>query len=196
VNAESDIEKRILDHIRANIPSIAEHLVATRDMALEINSALGDPVLPEKVGIAGLCHDLARLVVPEGIPGELRKRGIDPESLGYVHPILLHGFLGAEIAREEFGIDDGEILDAIRHHVTGRAGMTLIEKIVYVADKVDRTRKFPGIETLRNLALTDFDRAVPEVIAWVIGYVVAEKLPLDYNSVAAYNAALNDLNKH
>lgn len=142
--------------------------------------------------LAALCHDLARLVDPSDIVSELKSRGLDPDSVGFVTPILLHGFLSAEIAKEKFGIDDGEILDAVRWHATGRDEMTDLEKVIYVADKIEETRDYPGVEELRNVVVEDFQTGFQRVVASVIEYVVARSQPLDYNSVDAWNRAIRD----
>jgi len=191
----SESEKRALDYIRSEIHEIEGHLVGTRDLALEINRDQSLGFDEEKVILAALCHDLARLHDPEIMKRELLERGIDPDSLNCQAPILLHAALSAELARERIGIQDPEILDAIRRHATGTADMTLFDKLIYVSDKVERGRSFDGVDELRTKAVTDLVSAFPEVIAAVIRWVVARNEPLDYNSVAAYNRTLNDLDR-
>ncbi len=192
VRSYSPQEQRALDYIRSEVPRAETHLVATRDFALEINEDQSLGLNEEKVVLAALCHDLARLMDPAEIESQLRQRGIDPDSLGFVTPILSHGHLSAELARERIGIEDEEVLEAIRWHATGRGEMSLLEKLVYVADKVEATRDYPGVEKLRELVREDFHRSIPLVIGSVIKHVVAMNQPLDYNSVAAYNRALGD----
>ncbi len=190
---KSPLEIRALDYIRAEIPRLEEHSVGTRDFALEINRDQSLGLDEEKIILAALCHDFARLMEPGMIVSELKARGIDPDSFGYVIPILLHGILSAELAKEKIGVTDEETLNAIRWHVTGQAEMTVLDRLIYVSDKVEeRTREYPGVGELRELVVKDLMKAYPRVLAAVITYVVAELQPLDYNSIAAYNRAIDE----
>ena len=72
---------------------------------------------------------------------------------------MLHGKTAAEIARHEYSAPD-DVCDAIACHTTGKAGMTLIDKIIYLADYIEETRDFDGVEPARQLAKHDIDRAL------------------------------------
>ena len=74
-------------------------------------------------------------------------------------PALLHALTGAELARELFGVSDA-VYGAIRWHTTGRPDMSLLEKILYLADYVEPTRDFDGVKKLRKLCFEDLDRAM------------------------------------
>ena len=186
------LETIALDYIESCIePILASHLISTRDYALEINKALSLGIDEEKISLASLCHDLARLMPEDEIRRGLSDRGIDPDSLNTASPILLHGPLSAEIAREKIGIEDEEILQAIRIHATGCGEMSVLDKVIYIADKIEPTRDFPGVDDLRKLAFENLDSAFLAVISSVIAWLVARNEPLDYNTVAAYNRALS-----
>ena len=73
-------------------------------------------------------------------------------------PKLLHGPVAAELARRELGVEDTEVLDAIREHTTGRPGMGPLSLVLYVADKIEPARDYPSVENLRRLAHQDLDR--------------------------------------
>jgi len=187
----SPLERRALDFISANIDrELAGHLIGTRDFALEINRDQTLGLHEESVALASLCHDLARRIPPDEILSELESRRIDPAEYGFVVPVLFHGVLSAEIAREKVGVTDEDVLDAIRWHAGGRRDMSLLAKLVYVADKVEPSRRFPGVEELRSAVRLGLEGAFPRIVASVICYIVARNLPLDYNSVAAYNQAV------
>lgn len=101
-----------------------------------------------KVIVSCLLHDCMKYEnrVNEGVPADV------------VGTKILHAFNGAEEARIAFGITDAEVLDAIRYHTTGRAGMTPLDKLVYTADMVEEeTRDFEGVEELRAAAYLDLD---------------------------------------
>ena len=96
------------------------------------------------------------------MPEQLRlcaKYGIIPDELERENGKLLHAKTGAAVARFEFGSDD-EVVEAIRWHTTGRPNMTTLEKVLYMADYMEPTRDFPGVEELRRLAYEDLDRAM------------------------------------
>ena len=102
----------------------------------------------DKVIVSCLLHDCMKYEdrVNEGVPADV------------VGTKILHAFNGAEEARIAFGVTDGEVLDAIRYHTTGRAGMTPLDKLVYTADMIEEeTRDFEGVETLRAAAYRDLD---------------------------------------
>lgn len=184
---------RVLDYIAVKIPAMEEHLLGTCVFALELKRSQKIDYTEEQVALAALCHDLARLYSEEDMVKTLQSKGIDPDSFGFSHSILLHGYVSEIIAREEIGINDEDILSAIRKHTTGEKDMTVLDKLIYVSDKIESGRDFPGIEELRELARKDIVTAFPSVIASVINMVVARKWPLYYNSVAAYNQAILEI---
>ena len=88
-----------------------------------------------------------------------KKYGIIPDDVEATEGKLLHSKTGAAIAKYEFGCDD-QVYGAICWHTTGRPGMTLLEKVIYMADYIEPTRDFEGVEELRRLAYDDLDRAL------------------------------------
>ncbi|MCM1533983.1 MAG: nicotinate (nicotinamide) nucleotide adenylyltransferase [Corallococcus sp.] len=98
----------------------------------------------DKVFLACLLHDCAKYVSPS-----------DYEKYGFVKPPdmplpVVHSFLGASVAKRDFGVNDEEILNAVAYHTTGRPNMTRLEKIVYVADKTEETRPYPLSHLLKG----------------------------------------------
>jgi predicted HD superfamily hydrolase involved in NAD metabolism len=118
-----------------------------------------------KARVAGLLHDLARLYSPERLLAESAARGIPIGESERRHPMLLHARLGAEIARERFGVEDAEVLSAIEKHTTGAATMTPLDCAVYLADSLEPERSFPERAALWQLALRDLGAATRETIA-------------------------------
>ena len=114
---------------------------------------------PQKASEAAILHDVTK---KENLAAQLRlceKYGIIPDSVEAHEGKLLHSKTGAAIARFEFGCDD-EVCGAICWHTTGRPDMTLLEKVIYMADYIEPTRDFPGVEELRRLAYNDLDMAM------------------------------------
>lgn len=114
---------------------------------------------PEKAAEAAILHDCTKKA---DLPEQLvlcKKYGVEPDPIERVSNKLLHAKTGAAVARTEFGCRE-DIVSAIRWHTTGRADMTLLEEIVYMADYIEPNRDFHGVERLRELAYADLDRAM------------------------------------
>ncbi len=114
---------------------------------------------PDDAAEAGILHDVTKAQSKEKQLKLCKKYGIMLETAEIENPALLHALTGAALAKDRFGASD-EICSAIRWHTTGRPGMTTLEKIVYLADYVEPTRDFEGVEKLRALCFEDLDRAM------------------------------------
>lgn len=115
----------------------------------------------EKAFLAGLLHDAAKYMSGGEYLEKAAEFGLEVSDSERMAPGLLHAKLGAAFAESEYGVHDPDILAAIASHTTGRAGMSLLEKIVCIADYVEPFRpSLPNIDELRELAFTDLDRAV------------------------------------
>ncbi|ARD49533.1 bis(5'-nucleosyl)-tetraphosphatase (symmetrical) YqeK [Sporosarcina sp. P33] len=124
-----------------------EHVLRVTETAMKLAEEVGVSV--EKAEIAGLFHDYAKFMNKEELL-ELLKRDEEYELYVKYHSELWHAPVGALLAKERYGVDDDEILQAIRFHTTGRAGMGELEKVIYIADLIEPGRKFPGINELRQ----------------------------------------------
>lgn len=161
------------------------HTMGVVEAALKMCDAYGGDRL--KVHTAALLHDCAK-----DYPDEMKRRfckefhvPVDEIMLSSID--LTHAFLGAEVARREYKVDDEEILDAIRYHTTGRKNMTLTEKIVFIADYIEPNRKpFEGLEEARELAFHNIDITMKVILHDTIAYVKKRDRPLHPLSVEAY----------
>ena len=108
----------------------------------------------QKAEIAGLVHDCAKYFTDEQIEDCVRKFNIELDSLEVNNIALSHSVIGSYVAKEVFNIDDEEIINAIKYHTTGRENMSLLEKIIYMADLIEEGRKFPRVEELRELTFS------------------------------------------
>ncbi|MCL2598360.1 MAG: bis(5'-nucleosyl)-tetraphosphatase (symmetrical) YqeK [Firmicutes bacterium] len=122
------------------------HRVAQTALQIALNV---HGVVRHKVVMAALLHDIAKRTPQAQIV--LTKQ--QEKFLLALSPNIVHAFLGAEIAQQKFGVSDLDVLNAIRHHTTGRAEMSDLEKIIYLADMVEPRRTMPGVESVRDLAL-------------------------------------------
>ena len=138
-------------------PNRVAHVLGCRDTAVELAKRWGaDETAAAR---AGILHDITKAL--DG-PLQLtlcREYGTILDEFGYKYPKTLHALTGSLVAERIFG-ESPAVVSAICHHTTGKADMTLLEKIIYVADYMEPCRNFPGVEKLRELAFTDIDAAL------------------------------------
>ena len=139
--------------------------------------------------IAALGHDLYRAHVDAKLLAEGEVAGLSVSSVERSQPILLHGSLGALSMAERYGIDDEEVLAAARYHTTGRAGMSVLEKLIFVADKIEpeKARAVPAFVEARAAADQDLERAVHLILDHHIARALDRGWPLHPDSIAARN---------
>ena len=133
------------------------HVAGCESEAIELARRWGED--PETAAEAGILHDITKRLSHEEQLNLCEKYAIICDSAERSMPKLLHAKTGAAVARERFGVRD-PVYEAIRWHTTGKPDMTLLEKIIYLADYIEPTRDFPGVDTLRELAYEDLDRAL------------------------------------
>ena len=123
--------------------------------------------------IAALLHDCTKKLDMDRQLSLCRHYGIDLDPLEQVSLKLLHSKTGAAVARDKFGVSE-EIYNAIYYHTTGKADMTLLEKIIYLADYIEPSRRFPGVDELRRAVHTDLNeglyRALLDSVKELQGY--------------------------
>jgi predicted HD superfamily hydrolase involved in NAD metabolism len=167
------------------------HSVGVMETAKELSAVYGCDV--KKAGIAGLLHDCGR-IEDDGV---LLKLAMDSDiildDITKNNPKLIHGYLGAEIAKNEYGINDREILDAIRYHTTGKPRMSLLEKIIYIADYIEPGREFPGVEDVRKLAYINLDESLLAAMDNTIKYIIENGWLLHNNTVMARNELILEI---
>ncbi|MDO4323530.1 MAG: bis(5'-nucleosyl)-tetraphosphatase (symmetrical) YqeK [Lachnospiraceae bacterium] len=142
----------------------------------------------EKAQVAGLLHDCAKCIPNAKKLKLCHQNNISVSDVERKSPYLLHARLGAYIAKEKYHIHDPEILSAIEYHTTGKAGMTLLEEIIFIADYIEPMRsKASNLPEIRAMAFQDIDRAVYMTMRDTIEYLKEEKSCLDNQTVVAYN---------
>ena len=114
----------------------------------------------ERAYLAGLLHDCAKNLPEDGLRNLIKRSNYPVYEGELENPQLLHSIAGSVIAKEVFEIEDEEILSAIRYHTIGRVNMTLLEKIIYLADLVEENRTFALVEKMRALAFLNLDQAL------------------------------------
>lgn len=141
-----------------------------------------------KAEIAGILHDAAKYVKLADVGSYCEKYNIHLDDMEKKSTALSHSVLGSYIARYEFGIEDENILSAIRYHTTAKPDMNILEKIIYVADVIEVGRDYPGVDDLREVAFSgDLDRAVLMALENAILSVIRKKAPLHLRTIEARN---------
>ena len=142
----------------------------------------------QKAEIAGILHDAAKYVKLEDVGSYCEKYNIHLDDMEKKSTALSHSVLGSYIAMYEFGIEDENILSAIRYHTTAKPDMNILEKIIYVADVIEVGRDYPGVDDLREVAFSgDLDRAVLMALENAILSVIRKKAPLHLRTIEARN---------
>lgn len=164
------------------------HIRGTEMAAMRLAERWGADV--EKARRAAILHDCTKY---EGMEKQLalcRRYGVELDELEREAVKLLHSKTGAWIARDVFGADD-DIFSAIYWHTTGKADMTVLEKILYLADYMEPTRNFPGVERLRALSEESLDEAVLMGLNMSVQEMEERKLAVHHNTLEARAYILN-----
>lgn len=172
-----DFEEKLRTMLK---PERFMHSLSVRDTAVKMAEIFGADT--EKARIAGLLHDNAKNM--DNLYERCRDLEVELDEIEMQNAGLVHAKLGAETAKCIFGVTDSEIIGAIRHHTLGKPDMTLLEKIVFVADLTEPLRTFPDAARLREIAFSDIDRAVYECVKSTIAVNLARKTAVHPNAYA------------
>ncbi len=186
-----DARFEILRAAVARLPrGLAEHIEGTVAEARRLAHLHG--IDEERAALAAWGHDIARALSPSELLAEARRLGLAVDPIQEAAPILLHGPVAEALLGREYGIDDAEVLAAARYHTTGRAGMSTLEKIVFIADKIEtgKAKGNPAAASVRQLADEDLDAAVLQLLNRHLVEASHRGWPLHPDSVAARNELL------
>ncbi|WNS81894.1 bis(5'-nucleosyl)-tetraphosphatase (symmetrical) YqeK [Domibacillus sp. DTU_2020_1001157_1_SI_ALB_TIR_016] len=160
------------------------HTLGVSEAAVELADRYGADVY--KAELAAIFHDYAKFRPKEEMKQILIDEREDERLLAFHHE-LWHAPAGAVLVRREAGIEDEDILSAIRWHTTGKPGMTLLEKIIYLADYIEPGRAFPGVEEVRAIAKQSLNAAVLAAVKNSILFLMSKKQPVFPVTMDMYN---------
>jgi predicted HD superfamily hydrolase involved in NAD metabolism len=184
MNLLNDREK-LLAQVRAQMNEKRYvHTLGVAASARELANRYGAD--PDKAELAGYVHDYCKCWPIERMREYLLRFDM-PQDVLHGEKELWHAFVGAIVIQTELGITDPEVLQAVRYHTTGRAGMSLLEKVVCVADYIEPNRDFPGVETIRDLAKSDLDQALAFALGGTITHLIELKKSVYPLTLLAYN---------
>ena len=162
-----------------------EHTMAVARLSGELARVYGADV--EAAKAAGLLHDISKEIPSDVQFTILKESGIINDTSLLANPNVYHGITAFLTVPERFSVTDEDVLNAIRYHTTGRRGMSLLEKIVYVADVVSYDRTYKEAEELRERAFSDLDGVLFYAVRFTIKKLVKQSLPIAFDSIDCYN---------
>jgi predicted HD superfamily hydrolase involved in NAD metabolism len=158
-------------------------------MAMRYNPDTKTNDFIKRAEIAGLLHDCAKCMDNNKKLKICNKNNIPYSNFEANNPYLLHGRVGAYIAKTKFNIKDEDILNAIEWHTTGRPDMSLLEKIVFIADYIEPSRKpVPELDEIRQLAFIDIDKAMEKILENTLRYLDSKGAAIDKMTQFTYDS--------
>lgn len=165
------------------------HTIGVMDTAVKLAERFGADV--KKAETAAIFHDYAKFRPKEEMKQIILNDNKSLDVLDFHHE-LWHAPAGAVLVKTEAGITDEDILSAIRYHTSGRPGMTLLEKVIYVADYIEPGRRFPGVDEVRVLAEEDLDLALIQALKNTITFLMTKNQAVFLDTLATYNALVKE----
>lgn len=177
------------DIIRARLtPQRFEHSLCVAKSAKELAEKYGAD--PKKAYTAGLLHDCCKDMPHTEQLKYLLSNGVVPTDCEINSPKLYHAMCGAVFIKKELGVTDDDIIEAVRCHTTGKKGMSLLEKVLFIADFISADRTYPGVDIMRKKAAVSLDEAIIEGIGFTIKELVEANRPVHTYTVEAFNEAV------
>ena len=169
-----------------------EHTLGVAYTAAALAMRYGADV--QSARLAGLLHDCAKCLSDEKRLSICKKHHISMSDVEKRNPFLLHAKVGSFLAMDKYKVTDPDIINAILNHTTGRPGMSLLEKIVFIADYIEPGRKqAPNLEEVRKLAFIDLDKALVMILADTIEYVKSTGGEFDPMTEQTYEYYLKEM---
>ncbi len=159
-----------------------EHTLGVMETAIKLAKRFGAD--EKQAELTAIFHDYAKFRDQEEMKTIIQEQSMDPELLEY-NSELWHAPVGAYLVEKEVGITDSVILDGIRYHTSGRPNMSLLEKIIYLADYIEPGRHFPGVEEVREMAEEDLDKALIQAIKNSVAFLMKKNqriFPLTFHT--------------
>lgn len=141
----------------------------------------------EKAYIAGILHDITKEIPKEEQLQIIANGGIILDNVQQNAPKLWHSISGSVYVREKLGINDVDIINSIRYHTTGRAGMSLLEKIIFIADFTSAERSYNGVEIMREKSRNSLEDAMLFACKFTIGDLSSRSLAIHRDQLDCYN---------
>ena len=177
----------IKEYLQKNLkPSRYEHILGVAETAKKLASVYG--VDENKAEIAGLAHDVAKNLSREEMLQIIKENNISLSLVEENNLNLWHSVIAPIVAKNELQINDEEILESLRWHTTGKENMSVLEKIIYIADMIEPGRRmFDGLEEIRSATFENLDKGVYVGLTHSIKYILDNDHLIDENTIRARN---------
>ncbi len=181
-----------IDYLKENLNEHRfNHSINVADKCLYLAKKYGCD--EQKAYFCGLIHDICKNETKENMLQMFNRFGIILDNVQMEVELLWHSIAGSVLIQEKYGICDEEIINAVRYHTTGRSDMTMLEKIVFLADIISDDRAFDGVDKLRIISEKNLDLAVFEALKSSIDNLTSKNAPIHIDTINAYNSlALTD----
>lgn len=170
---DKDMEEKFLQYIKVLKDSMSsyrwQHSLGVAKTAKELALFWGAD--PEKAWLAGIFHDYARELPENQLIKIALEQGVSVLGEERANPVVLHAPVGAFLVNKELGITDPEILSAISKHTVGGESLSLLDKIIFLADMIEENREWSGVEKLRAMVYQDVDQTLKEAIEGTIDFL-------------------------
>lgn len=176
----------IKNYLKDNLkPSRYGHTLGVVNTAIKLAEIYGEDI--KKAEIAALCHDVAKNMSYEDMERIINEASIDLSIDEQNSKELWHSIVAPILGKRIFKIDDEEILSAMRWHTTGKENMTNLEKIIYLADLIEPSRNFEGLEEIRRVSYENLNLAMLKALTHTTIYLIEKGYAVDINSIKARN---------
>jgi predicted HD superfamily hydrolase involved in NAD metabolism len=167
-----------------------QHTLGVMESALILAKQYGAD--EQKAETAAIFHDYAKFRPKDEMREIIVAQGF-PEELLQFNAELWHAPVGAYLVEKEAGITDPEVLAAIRYHTSGRTGMSLLEKVIYLADYIEPGRQFPGVDIVREMAKENLDKALIKALQNTILFLLKKNQMIYPDTFFTYNELIKTL---
>lgn len=182
----------IIERVRGRLkPNRFKHTMGVAEEAVDMALKYGTD--PEAMFLCAIFHDYAKHLPHNDLVQMADELGVESDFVMDHAPSLLHGHVSAEMARRDFDLNDETLLNAIRWHTVGRVGMTLEDKIIYLADAIEPYRDYPGVDEMRTAAEESLEKAILLSVNSTIKYVIESGGLIHPNSIAMRNEIIFNL---
>ena len=145
---------------------------------------------PQKAEIAGILHDITKEKSRAEQLEIINEAGVEIDEIEKKSDQLLHAISGYAYLKTKLNISDNEILNSVRYHTTGRAGMSLLERVIFIADFISQERNYDGVEEMRAIANQNLELAMIAGVSFVISDILSKKIAIAPDSINLYNSLI------
>lgn len=181
----------IIESVRSQMPERRwQHTLGVMETAIKLAGRYGAD--PDKAEMAAILHDVCKYWPVEEQARIIRERGLPADLLDYDKE-LWHAHAGAFVAKDRYGVADEEVLDAIRYHTSGRERMTLLDKVVCLADYIEPGRDFPNVNNIREIAEHSLEKALIAGFSGTIAFLLERGKKIYPLTMQARNSLIDEV---